>query len=176
MPGFLAKRIGPFPVWAWGLIVAGGIVAAYFVPKLFGGTRTPDQTSPDQGTTNAANGGNTDANGLPAGNPPPSSVPPTPVTDQGQLSDSAQLADIQAQLQQLLLYQQNQIGPGGLSSVPPVPAPGNQPPVSVPPVDGLNQQISPPPQNGKTIHTVPPAPAHPKQIPAPTSTSPTGRS
>lgn len=48
--GFLGKDTAGLPNWAWLLVVAGGIAAAYFVPKFLGGQST---NATDQGATNA---------------------------------------------------------------------------------------------------------------------------
>lgn len=48
--GFLGKDTAGLPNWAWLLVVAGGIAAAYFVPKFLGG-QSPSAT--DQTATNA---------------------------------------------------------------------------------------------------------------------------
>jgi len=51
--GFLNKDTAGLPNWAWGLVVVGGIAAAYIVPKFLGGassTTSTDQTSTNTGT------------------------------------------------------------------------------------------------------------------------------
>ena len=47
--GFLNKDTAGLPNWAWILVVAAGIGAAYFIPKWLG-TSQPDQTSTGTGT------------------------------------------------------------------------------------------------------------------------------
>lgn len=55
--GILKAQTGPLPNWAWILVIGGGIAAAYFVPKFFGGQNaSTSQTSTDQGTGNSGLG------------------------------------------------------------------------------------------------------------------------
>lgn len=51
--GFFKAQTGPLPNWAWAVVIVGGIGAAYFLPKLFGGGNkgTSGQTSTDTGTS-----------------------------------------------------------------------------------------------------------------------------
>ena len=47
----LQKTTAGLPNWAWLLIIAGGIAAAYIVPKLFGTSQTADTSATDGSTT-----------------------------------------------------------------------------------------------------------------------------
>lgn len=98
--GFLKGSTGPLPNWAWGLVIVGGIAAAYFIPKFFGGGQgTSGQTSTDTGTSDQSglglaidpttglpyaveglvpSGGTTGGTGYGSAPPPIPPVPPTP--------------------------------------------------------------------------------------------------
>jgi hypothetical protein len=51
--GFLKQSTAGLPNWAWILVVVGGVAAAYFIPKFFGGgSGTSSQTATDQTNPN----------------------------------------------------------------------------------------------------------------------------
>lgn len=54
--GFLGKDTAGLPNWAWLLVVAGGIAAAYFVPKFLGGQSSSSTSSTDQSAQAQAQG------------------------------------------------------------------------------------------------------------------------
>jgi hypothetical protein len=96
--GILRAQTGPLPNWVWILVIAGGGLAAYFIPKFLAqnSTSAPDATSTNAGTSNSGLGLAVDpTTGLPyaveglvpsggtvatqSGVPPPA-PPPAPTT------------------------------------------------------------------------------------------------
>lgn len=86
IPPALKQKVGPLPVYGWGIILVGGIVGFYVLRKKRGSTSLPPSTigftgGPTNGGLGAGGGGSSGGgNGSPPTTTPPPGNPPLPVT------------------------------------------------------------------------------------------------